>query len=67
MKFRPLNDRVVVRRIKAEWPTGRLPRVVATGGLAGVIVPLTSTIDEVVPDLTLQGLRLAAAHLGIRW
>jgi type III pantothenate kinase len=57
----------LVRRIKAEWPTGRLPRVIATGGLAGVIVPLTTTIDEVVPDLTLQGLRLAAAHLGIRW
>jgi len=57
----------LVRRIKAEWPTGRVPRVIATGGLAGVIVPLTSTIDEVVPDLTLQGLRLAAAHLGIRW
>ena len=57
----------LVRRIKGEWPTGRAPRVIATGGLAGVIVPLTSTIDELVPDLTLQGLRLAAAHLGIRW
>ncbi|TFG51256.1 MAG: type III pantothenate kinase, partial [Gemmatimonadales bacterium] len=57
----------LVRRIKGEWPTGRVPRVIATGRLAGVIVPLTTTIDEVVPDLTLQGLRLAAAHLGVRW
>ncbi|MDH5282463.1 MAG: type III pantothenate kinase [Gemmatimonadota bacterium] len=57
----------LVGRIQAEWPTGRRPKVVATGGLAGTIVPLTRSIEEVVPDLTLQGLRLAAAHLGVRW
>jgi type III pantothenate kinase len=57
----------IVRRIIAEWPTGRKPRVVATGGLANTIVPLSSTIELVDPDLTLHGLRLAARHLGINW
>jgi type III pantothenate kinase len=57
----------IVRRILAEWPTGRTPKVVATGGLAGTIVPLTTTIEQVDPDLTLHGLRLAASHLGVRW
>jgi type III pantothenate kinase len=57
----------IVRRILAEWPTGRTPKVVATGGLAGTIVPLTSTIELVDPDLTLHGLRLAARHLGVSW
>jgi type III pantothenate kinase len=57
----------IVRRILAEWPTGRTPTVVATGGLAGIVVPLTSTIELVDPDLTLHGLRLAALHLGVAW
>jgi type III pantothenate kinase len=57
----------IVRRIMREWPTGRTPKVVATGGLASVIVPLTSSIELVDPDLTLHGLRLAAGHLGVRW
>ena len=57
----------IVRRIMAEWPTGRIPKVVATGGLAGTIVPLSKTIEMVDPDLTLHGLRLAARHLGIGW
>jgi type III pantothenate kinase len=57
----------IVRRIIREWPTGRTPKVVATGGLAGIIVPLTTTIELVDPDLTLHGLRLAAGHLGVRW
>jgi hypothetical protein len=43
------------------------PRVVATGGLASVVAPLTSTIDETDADLTLRGLRLAAGHLGLVW
>src|SRR6266850_4277440 len=50
----------IVRRILREWPTGRTPKVVATGGLAGIIVPLTTTIELVDADLTLHGLRLAA-------
>jgi type III pantothenate kinase len=57
----------LVRRIRREWPTPRQPKVVATGGLAGRIAPLCSTVETVEPDLTLHGLRIAAAHLGIRW
>ena len=57
----------IVRRIQREWPSPGVPKVVATGGLAGAIVPLTTTIELVDPDLTLHGLRIAATHLGIRW
>lgn len=57
----------IVRRILAEWPNPTRPQVVATGGLAGIIVPLTQTIGQVDPDLTLHGLRIAAGHLGARW
>lgn len=57
----------LVRRIVAEWPTPTRPRIVATGGLATTIVPLTTMIDQVDPDLTLHGLRIAAGHLGVRW
>ncbi len=57
----------IVRRILKEWPTKTLPKVVATGGLAGIIAPLSSTIELVDPDLTLHGLRLAARHLGVNW
>ncbi len=57
----------IVRRIQREWPTGRTPGVVATGGLAQTIVPLTSTIEQVDPDLTLHGLRIAAGYLSLKW
>jgi type III pantothenate kinase len=57
----------IVRRIRAEWPGGGSPRVVATGGLAAVVAPLTTSIEHTHPDLTLQGLRIAAGHLGLRW
>lgn len=46
----------LVRRITAELPSS--PRVVATGGLAKTIAPLTSAIERVDEDLTLEGLRL---------
>jgi type III pantothenate kinase len=46
----------IVRRMAAEL--GGNPRVLATGGLAGLIVPHAETVDEHVPDLTLEGLRL---------
>ena len=49
----------MVRRIKAEWPTASVPKVVATGGLAPLIAKFTSEVEEVHPDLTLKGLRLA--------
>jgi hypothetical protein len=40
---------------------------VATGGLAGLIAPLSKEIESVHYDLTLIGLRLAAAALGLTW
>lgn len=49
----------LVRRIRAEWPTGRVPRVVATGGLATTLAPLCPSVEVVDPDLTLTALRLA--------
>src|SRR5439155_3859377 len=57
----------LVRRIKAEWPTKNVPKVVATGGLASLIVPLSREIEVVHADLTLTGLRLAATALGLAW
>jgi type III pantothenate kinase len=57
----------IVRRIRAEWPGGGSPRVVATGGLAPVVAPLTTSIEQTHPDLTLQGLRIAAGLLGLKW
>ena len=51
----------------AEWPGKVRPRVVATGGLATVIAPLSTTIELTDPDLTLRGLRIAAGHLGLDW
>ncbi len=55
----------MVRRIRAEWPGTSEPRVIATGGLASLIAPLTSTVTVVDPDLTLHGLDLAADALGL--
>jgi len=57
----------LVRRIKAEWPGKKTPHTIATGGLAGLIAPLSKEIESVHPDLTLVGLRLAAAALGLAW
>lgn len=53
----------MIRRICAEWPGSVRPRVIATGGLATLVAPLTSSIDDVNPDLTLHGLRVAAEAL----
>jgi type III pantothenate kinase len=53
----------LIRRIKAEWPGGSTPYVIATGGLAGVFASLCHEIDHVDQSLTLQGLRLAHALL----
>lgn len=57
----------IVRRIGAEWPEAGTPHVVATGGLAEHIAPLSAEIEEVAPELTLHGLCIAARHLGLEW
>jgi type III pantothenate kinase len=57
----------LVRRIKAEWPTKHQPMVVATGGLATLVAPLCKELGSVHADLTLIGLRIAAAALGLKW
>ena len=46
----------LVKRLRSEM--GVDARVIATGGLAGVIAEESTTINEVCPDLTLEGLRL---------
>ena len=53
----------LVRRIKKEWPTKTVPKVVATGGLAEAVAPLCSEIGSVEPFLTLYGLQIAHALL----
>ncbi len=45
----------IVRRIEEELPN---PRLLATGGYAGTVVPFTETITDVDDLLTLKGLRL---------
>jgi type III pantothenate kinase len=58
----------LVRRIKAEWPKPKnRPQTIATGGLGHLVAPLCQEIESVHPDLTLVGLRLAAAALGLKW
>jgi type III pantothenate kinase len=57
----------MVRRITAEWPGKKRPRVVATGGLASIVASISSTIELTDPDLTLRGLRIAAGHVGLAW
>jgi len=57
----------LVRRIKAEWPNGNTPKIVATGGLAPLVAPLSKEIESQHPDLTLVGLRIAASALGLKW
>jgi type III pantothenate kinase len=49
----------IVRRIKAEWPDGRTPLVVATGGLAESLSEHCRSFDKVEPHLTLMGLEMA--------
>jgi type III pantothenate kinase len=51
----------IVRRIKKEM--GSNPKVIATGGLAVLLSDVSETIENVEPDLTLNGLRLIADSL----
>ena len=55
----------MIRRIRAEWPTTATPQVIATGGLAALVAPLTASIGRVEPDLTLHGILVAADALGL--
>ena len=50
----------LVTRMRAEMEGA--PRVVATGGLVGLMEGLARTIDVVNPHLTLEGLRIACAR-----
>lgn len=45
-----------IDKIKAELPFGQRLTAVATGGLAGLVVPLCKNKIIIEPDLTLQGL-----------
>lgn len=49
----------IVGRLRAEWPTGREPMVIGTGGLAGMLQPYCPVLAVVDPDLTLRGLAMA--------
>lgn len=55
----------MVDRIRAEWVGKSIPEVVATGGLASLLAPLSRTIDSVDPDLTLRGLIVAANEFNL--
>ena len=46
----------IIRRITAEL--GSTPRVIATGGLAGIIAAHTKVIQACEPSLVLDGVRL---------
>jgi type III pantothenate kinase len=48
----------IVQRIRAELPGGDRATCIATGGMASVLSHETTAIQQVEPDLTLQGLRL---------
>lgn len=46
----------IIESIARHW--GKQPKVVATGGLAPLIAPKSKYISDVLPDITLDGLRL---------
>ncbi|MFZ0133108.1 MAG: type III pantothenate kinase [Desulfobacterales bacterium] len=53
----------MVRRMKSEM--GSDPKVIATGGLAELMCDVSETIEAVEPLLTLDGLRIIAAEMGV--
>jgi type III pantothenate kinase len=57
----------LIRRIRNEWPTDTEPYPVATGGLAYKVVPFSSEIEEIEPNLTLFGLKIVASLVGLKW
>jgi type III pantothenate kinase len=48
----------IVTRMRAELEDGVRAACIATGGMADILASETTTIQRVVPDLTLQGLRI---------
>jgi type III pantothenate kinase len=48
----------IVARMRAELDGGDRAACIATGGMADIIASETTAIERVVPDLTLEGLRL---------
>jgi type III pantothenate kinase len=52
----------MVRRMADEMQSN--PKVIATGGLAGLMDKVSETIEAVEPLLTLDGLRIIAAEMG---
>jgi type III pantothenate kinase len=54
----------LVRRLKAEWPTRDVPKVIATGGYASLVAKYSAEIEEVHPDLTLRGLQISHQLMG---
>ncbi|MDR2550523.1 MAG: type III pantothenate kinase [Desulfobulbus sp.] len=56
--FGGLVDRMVQVLSRQLTPDQERAKTIATGGMAGLIKPYTSTIDEIDQDLTLTGLRL---------
>jgi type III pantothenate kinase len=52
----------LARRVSAEM--GTAPKVVATGGLAALIAGETDVIEEVLPDLTMEGLKIVYDEKG---
>jgi len=51
----------LIGRIRKEF-TPLVPKVIATGGMAGVVAPYAPSIESVEPLLTLQGLRIIHAR-----
>ena len=54
----------MVEKISGEL--GLKPKVIATGGLASLIKPASSTIEDIVDDLTLMGLFMIAQKMDIQ-
>jgi type III pantothenate kinase len=58
--YASLVDGMVKRMGREMMPA---PTIIATGGLAPLLMKVSETIEAVEPDLTLEGLRIISAHL----
>ncbi|MBA3015189.1 MAG: type III pantothenate kinase [Proteobacteria bacterium] len=47
----------LIQRLKTSF-SPQIPKVIATGGMAKLIAPYASSLEEIEPNLTLEGLRL---------